>query len=58
MSLVDDTLLFEPLRDPAVFRQARVDLGVVAWPTGADLARDAIYDAIRAQRYWVIGEWI
>src|SRR5262245_45725198 len=31
--------VFEPLRDPAVFRQCRVDqeLGAVVWPNGADL---------------------
>lgn len=31
--------LFEPLRDPAFFRQVRVDeeAGTVVWPNGADL---------------------
>lgn len=31
--------LFEPLRDPAFFRQVRVDeeSGTVVWPNGADL---------------------
>ena len=31
--------VFEPLRDPALFRQVRVDAegGTVAWPTGADI---------------------
>ncbi len=36
--------VFEPLRDPAVFRQVFVDeFGAVSWPNGADLAPDAIY---------------
>ena len=35
--------VFEPLRDPAVFAQARVVLGAVTWPSGADLAPDAMY---------------
>jgi len=48
--------VFELLRDPAVFRQVRVELGAVAWPNGADLAPDAMYDAIRAQGHWVIDE--
>jgi hypothetical protein len=39
--------IFEPLRDPEFFRQARVELGAVTWPNGADLAPDAMYDAIR-----------
>jgi len=32
--------VFEPLRDPALFAQARVDheLGTVVWPNGADLS--------------------
>ena len=32
--------VFAPLRDPAVFRQVRVDeeLGTLVWPNGTDLA--------------------
>jgi hypothetical protein len=40
--------VFEPLRDPAVFRQVFVDeFGAVAWPNGADLAPDGIYEKLR-----------
>jgi hypothetical protein len=37
--------LFEPLRDPLVFRQVRVDeeLGTVVWPNGADLDPDVVH---------------
>jgi hypothetical protein len=42
-----DGAIFEALRDPAVFAQARVVLGAVQWPNGADLAPDAMYDAIQ-----------
>jgi hypothetical protein len=38
--------VFEALRDPTVFAQARVVLGAIQWPNGADLAPDAIYDDI------------
>ncbi len=39
--------VFEPLRDPALFSQVRVDdYGAVCWPNGADLAPDALYRAI------------
>lgn len=55
VSFVDGISLFEPLRHPAVFRQAGVDLGAVVWPHGADLAPDAVDDAIRAQGYWAVG---
>ena len=48
--------IFEPLREPEVFRQAHVELGAVAWPNGADLAPDAMYDAIREYGHWEVGE--
>jgi hypothetical protein len=47
--------IFEPLREPGLFRQVRVALGAVTWPNGADLAPDAMYDAIRAHGHWVVG---
>ena len=38
---------FEPLRDPALFSQVRVDeYGAVCWPNGADLAPDGLYREI------------
>jgi hypothetical protein len=41
--------VFEPLRDPAMFRQVSVDeFGAVCWPSGADLAPDALYEKLRA----------
>ena len=45
---------FEPLREPEVFQQVAVVLGAVQWPTGADLAPDAMYDAIREHGRWVV----
>ena len=36
------------------FRQAQAAEGVVRWPNGADLAPDAMYDAIRAAGRWVV----
>ena len=42
--------VFEPLRDPALFVQARIDeFGAVCWPNGADLAPDALYDALKTR---------
>ncbi len=46
--------VFEKLRDPAVFAEARVVMGAVQWPNGADLAPDAMYDAIRENGVWVL----
>lgn len=47
--------VFEALRDPAVFAQAQVVMGAVQWANGADLAPDAMYDAIKAHGRWVVG---
>lgn len=46
--------VFEALRDPEFFAQVRVELGAVTWPNGADLAPDAMYDAIRASGHWTV----
>jgi hypothetical protein len=41
--------MFEPLKDPEFFAQARVDeFGAVCWPNDADLAPDALYRKIAA----------
>ena len=45
---------FEALRESAVFAAARVVMGAVQWPNGADLAPDAMYDAIRQHGRWVL----
>ena len=52
-SAIDGTI-FEPLRDPVIFAQAQVVLGAVQWPNGADLAPDAMYDAIGERGVWVL----
>jgi len=51
--MVDGTA-FESLRDPAVFAEARVVMGAVQWPNSADLAPDAMYDAVRESGEWVL----
>ena len=46
--------VFEALRDPAEFAKVRVELGTVRWPHGAELAPDAMYDAIRERGVWIL----
>ncbi len=46
--------LFEVFQDSTQFAQVRVVNGVLCWPNGADLAPDAMYDAIRATGTWVV----
>jgi hypothetical protein len=41
--------VFEPLKDIGYFRQVRVepDIGTIAWPNGADLCPDVLYEKSR-----------
>jgi hypothetical protein len=43
-----NTEVFSPLRDPDMFGQVKVDeeIGTIAWPNGADLDPDVIYEAM------------
>ncbi len=42
--------VFEPLKDPKFFSRVRVDeFGVIAWPNGADIAPDALYEQLAAR---------
>jgi len=49
-----DGTIFVPLRDPTTGAQARVALGAIRWPNGADPAPDAMYDAMRDRGVWVL----
>ena len=44
--------VFEPLRDPAYFRQVRVvpDVGTIVWPNGADFCPDVLHEQSRPIR--------
>lgn len=43
------TGVFEPLKNPAFFKQVYLDHGAVAWPGQIDLAPDAMYREIKGK---------
>lgn len=46
--------IFEALKDETCFEQARLDLGVVTWPNGADVDPAWMYEQIQANKSWSV----
>jgi hypothetical protein len=51
-----DRGIYDALRDATYFAQARIELGAVTWPNGADLDPAWMYDELKIVETWSVPE--
>ena len=42
------TVLTEPLREPAIFAKVYLELGAICWPNGLELSPHSVYETMEA----------
>ncbi len=53
-STAPDCGIYESLKDQAVFAHARIELGALVWPNGADLDPAWMYERIAEEKAWLV----
>jgi hypothetical protein len=46
--------IYEALKDRLIFEQAQIEIGVVAWPNGADIDPAWMYEEIKSRKTWSV----
>lgn len=54
LATIQNCGVFAALKDPAIFSQARLELGVVTWPNGADIDPAWMHEQIKQQKTWSV----
>lgn len=61
LTTASDCGIYAAIADPTVFAQARLELGVVTWPNGADIDPGWMYEQFRLLKTWAVsfqcGRW-
>ncbi len=54
VTTAQDCGIYEELKDAGMFEQARLELGVVTWPNGADIDPAWMYEQLKTMKTWSV----